>query len=145
LPSRFLIVGGLYSVTALRTNNEEGPDRSGTSTVSRCKWPLPYLTISRLGAGFLELSLCQEDELTSVQLASMLEPSCLPDKVAELVRLQPFVVGPRSPIPTPLGRGVLGADFFRFRTIKIEGVLMLWCSPGAPVALADGQGASDRW
>ena len=44
--------------------------------------------------------------------------------------------------------GVWEADGFGFRTIKIEGVFMASCSPGAPGAPADdpdGQGASDRW
>jgi hypothetical protein len=44
--------------------------------------------------------------------------------------------------------GVWEADGFGFRTIKIEGVFMASCSPGAPGAPAHdppGQGASDRW
>ena len=44
--------------------------------------------------------------------------------------------------------GGLEGDGFGFRTIKIEGVFMVSCSPGAPGAPAhdpDGQGASDRW
>ena len=49
---------------------------------------------------------------------------------------------------TELGGRGLGADGFGFRTIKIEGVFMASCSPGAPGAPADdpdGQGASGRW